>query len=573
MHKTFSRTPPNLVPIRRALISVSDKTGVVELARGLASLGVELISTGGTSKALADAGLRITPIEQVTGFPEMMDGRIKTLHPMVHGALLAVRDNAAHAAAMRDHGIAPIDLVCINLYPFEKTIAQPEVTLPEAIENIDIGGPAMVRSSAKNADYITVITDPTQYQSVLEQLRRHDGSSTIELRRTLAAAAFALTARYDTMIAAYLARSSSPTGAAPASARPASGDSGGDTAADALPDGILLPLNLHQSLRYGENPHQLAGLYTPGAGPAAINLGSGIPQARQIHGKELSYNNINDAAAALCLAGTLGVLGAGTAAPIAACIIKHANPCGASRAASGLDAINEAIASDPLAAYGGILAISAEVDLAAAERLCAQDVFLEVLIAPGYTADALARLTKRWANLRILEAPPAAWAPSRSIEMRSVPGGILLQDRDNRLAATAEFIHTAGPAPGKAQIDIARFLEPICRALTSNAVCIGGHSSAAASNFGMRLFGAGAGQMDRLTSCRLAVDKAGPSAKGAVAFSDAFFPFKDGPEILAAVGIGCIVHPGGSKRDQETFDLCNARGITCLTTGLRHFRH
>ncbi len=572
MLKAHTHTPPNLVPVRRALLSVSDKTGIVEFARALADLGVELVSTGGTSKALESAGLRVTPIERLTGFPEMMDGRVKTLHPAIHGALLAVRDDPQHAAAMRDHAITPIDLVCINLYPFERTIAQPEVTLAEAIENIDIGGPSMVRSAAKNADYVTVVTGADQYAPVIESLRAHNGSAALDLRRSLAAAAFAVTARYDTLIAAYMARSLTQTShSTTGPATLAAPDSG----SPALPAGITMPLVLGQALRYGENPHQSAGLYTlSDAAGHSIDLGAGIPQARQLHGKELSYNNINDAAAALSLVAGLSTLRSNspsTTPAVAACVVKHANPCGAALASTPLDAIDRAIAGDPLAAYGGIIALSAPLDLPAAERLCAQDVFIEVLIAPAYAKDALARLTSRWANLRILEATSEALSPRPAMELKSVPGGVLVQQRDSRLASPSEFTHAAGPAPTPQQLALAGFLEPVCRALTSNAVCIGGVSPTNPRI--SQLFGAGAGQMDRVASCHLAVQKAGPLARGALAFSDAFFPFPDGPKILIDAGVTCLVHPGGSKRDQETFDLCNARGVTCLLNGLRHFRH
>ncbi len=566
MHRAYSHAPPNLVPVRRALLSVSDKSGIVDFARRLDAMGVDLISTGGTARTLAEAGLRVTPIEQVTGFPEMMDGRVKTLHPMVHAALLAVRDDPAHAAALRDHGIVPIDLVCINLYPFERTISQPEVTLAEAIENIDIGGPSMVRSAAKNADYVAVVTDPAQYAAVVESLRQNDGSLPLDLRRRLASEAFALTAGYDTLIAAHLRRQlAAQNSAAPDAPEPAG----------TLPAGFSMPLVLRQSLRYGENPHQSAALYTLGPGASGIDLGSGIPQARQLHGKELSYNNINDAAAALWLAAVLASLAAELSEPgrpkFAACVIKHANPCGAALGGSALDAISEGIAGDPLAAYGGIVAVSGTVDLAAAERLCAADVFLEVLVAPQFAPEAFKKLTQRWANLRILQAPGSAWTPRPAVDVRSVPGGVLAQERDNRLASPAEFTHAAGPPPSESQRAIARFLEPVCRALTSNAVCIGGPSTDHPG--AVRLLGAGAGQMDRIAACRLAAEKAGPHARGAVAYSDAFFPFPDGPQVLIDAGVSCIVHPGGSKRDQETLDLCAARGVTCLVSGLRHFRH
>ncbi|MCG3122926.1 MAG: Bifunctional purine biosynthesis protein PurH [Phycisphaerales bacterium] len=559
-----NRQPPNIVPVRRALLSVSDKTGLVEFAKALADMGAELISTGGTAKVLEAAGLRVRTIESITGFPEMMDGRVKTLHPVIHGGLLAVRDNPDHAAALRDHSISPIDLVCINLYPFERTVSRPETTLAEAIENIDIGGPSMIRSAAKNADYVTVVTAPDQYAGVIDALRASGGSSTLDLRRLLAARAFALTASYDTLIAAYLQRACNPAPSVPATIHEPPAD-----APSALPTGVSLSLVLAQPLRYGENPHQAAGLYSVAVG-SSLDLGSGIPQARQLHGKELSYNNINDAAAALSLAGALVPLAPQTPA-VAACVIKHANPCGAAIHTTTKAAIEHAIASDPVAAYGGILAVTGQIDLLAAERLCERDIFIEVLIAPDYDPAALERLRSRWANMRILTVEAAAYAARPSLELRSVPGGVLVQQHDHRLASFAEIHHAAGPQPGLEQLAAARFLEPVCRALTSNAVCIGGHVPN--ERPAMRLFGAGAGQMDRVAACRLAVLKAGPLAAGAVAFSDAFFPFCDGPKALIDAGVSCLVHPGGSKRDQETFDLCNELGVTCLVTGIRHFRH
>jgi len=538
-HSAPALPAPDLVKVTRALISVSDKTGLIDLARALIAHHVEIISTGGTAAALAQAGIPVTPIDAVTEFPEMMDGRVKTLHPKVHGGLLAVRNNPAHVAAMKEHGIAPIDLVCINLYPFEATIAKPDVTLHDAIENIDIGGPSMVRSAAKNSNHVLILTSPAQYAQAISALTEHACHTTLALRRSCAAQAFATTAAYDAAISSYLGEQW--------------------LASDELPTRLNLALSRSGSLRYGENPHQSGSLYT---GPAL--LGTGIPQATQLHGKELSYNNINDAAAALALSRQLATLSPHSTSAV---IVKHANPCGAATASSPLQAISDAIAGDPLAAYGGIIAVSTRIDEAAATRLCSKEVFFEVVIAPDYSPAALEALRTRWQNLRILKVPATLNDPT--LELRSVAGGILVQRPDRTLAAGAALVHAAGPVPTPAQLAVARFLEPVCRALTSNAVCIGGMGD----NATPRLFGAGAGQMDRVASCTLAVAKAAANARGAVAYSDAFFPFADGPTILADAGITCMVHPGGSKRDQDTFDLCNARGITCLTTGIRHFRH
>ncbi|MBM4107649.1 MAG: bifunctional phosphoribosylaminoimidazolecarboxamide formyltransferase/IMP cyclohydrolase [Phycisphaerae bacterium] len=525
---------PDLIPVKRALLSVSDKTGLVALARALASRGVRLVSTGGTAKALAAAGFDVTPIEAVTGFPEMMDGRVKTLHPKVHGGLLAVRDDPAHLQAMRAHAIDPIDLLCINLYPFERTVACPDVTRDHAIENIDIGGPSMVRSAAKNADWVAVVTDPADYSALIAELDANAGATSLATRRRLQAKAFARTAAYDAAIAAWLA---------------------GDPDDDPFPHRLSLTLERVRSLRYGENPHQRAALYRLGPGAA-------IAAARQLHGKELSYNNVNDAAAALDLALHLGRVTAGRPA---ACVIKHANPCGAAAGPTPADAVDLAIAGDALAAYGGILALSVPLDAPAAQRLSLKDVFLEVIVAPAFDDDALDLLRSRSANVRLLrvEAAPGA---GTAIDFRSIPGGVLAQTRDDALAG--DFGHRAGPPPSEAQLGLARFLEPVCRALTSNAVCIG---SAPAGRFA--LVGAGAGQMDRLQACRIAVEKSGDRSRGGVAFSDAFFPFPDAPGVLIDAGVSCLVHPGGSKRDDDTFALCREKGVTCLTTGLRHFRH
>jgi len=532
----------DLVTIRRAIVSVSDKTGLVEFARALARRDIEIISTGGTAATLEKAGIPVTPIDQVTGFPEIMDGRVKTLHPKVHGALLAVRDDPEHQAALAQHEIAPIDLVCVNLYPFEKTVAVPGVERDEAIEQIDIGGPSMIRSASKNHDWVTVIVAPEQYEAVLNDLNSLGGKTSLSLRRELAAAAFKRTSAYDGAIADYLSSAQGERARFPAQLRQ--------------------DFSLVQELRYGENPHQSAAVYASPGGP-----GASIPRAKQLHGKELGYNNIADAASALELVRSLKII-----APdlVGAAVIKHANPCGCAIAKTPLEALENAIAGDPLAAYGGIIAISAPVDHKAAERLCRDDTFAEVLIAPSFTAEAVEALKKRWFNMRILEVGPIEQPKTGELEQRSIPGGLLVQTRDSLLAAPKEYARKAGPEPRAETIRIAQFMEVVTRAVASNAVAIGGVDPKTGVT---RLFGAGAGQMDRLTSCRLAVQKAGELAKGAVAFSDAFFPFPDGPQILIDSGVGTIVHPGGSKRDQETFDLCEKRGVACITTGLRHFRH
>lgn len=544
---------PDLIPIRRALVSVSDKSGLVAFVEALAARGVEIISTGGTASSLAAAGIKVRPIDDVTGFPEILSGRVKTLHPKVHGGLLALRDDPLHRAQMQDHGIQPIDLVCVNLYPFEQAVAR-NAPFEETIENIDIGGPSMIRSAAKNFDFVTVVTAPDQYDAVLRDLETHKGSTNHALRSTLAAEAFAKTCRYDAAIAAFLEK------------RPAT----------EFPPLLTATYVKADDLRYGENPHQPAAMYrqfTAAGSHLAAPTGT-IATAEQLHGKELSYNNILDASAALELAWALARTEPAQG-NIAAAIIKHTNPCGAAIGPSAKDAIRHALAGDPLAAYGGILAVSDTLDEDAANILTDKSVFLEVVAAPRFTKSAIAKLQEKSANVRLLSCGfPIPRPGERALEARSIPGGLLVQESDLRLARTNELVHAAGPAPTPTQIAAALALEPVVRSLLSNAVLIGGMSHVTGSaGESVSLFGAGAGQMDRVTSCRIAVEKAGPRAARAVAVSDAFFPFADGPKLLIDAGVKALVHPGGSKRDQDTFDLCNQRGVTCLTTGVRHFRH
>ncbi|MBC7773410.1 MAG: bifunctional phosphoribosylaminoimidazolecarboxamide formyltransferase/IMP cyclohydrolase [Pyrinomonadaceae bacterium] len=563
------------VKIRRALLSVSDKTDLIPFARSLEALGVQIVSTGGTARSLAEAGIRVMPIEQVTGFPEIMDGRVKTLHPSVHGAILARRDNAEHVAAMNTHGIEAIDLVCINLYPFEKTVSQPGVSLEDAIENIDVGGPAMMRAAAKNFHWVTICSSPKRYDQIVNELTASDGCTSLELRAELAAAAFGHTAEYDAAIASFLSRRSP----------------------QAFPQVLRLSYTRVDELRYGENPHQSAALYRDPAstGPTIVN-------SQQLHGKQLSFNNINDAAAALevvkalrglvsaninsiCTA-TFGQGAGGNESGsrhslllpdhVGACVVKHTNPCGAAVAPSVVAAIDAAIAGDPQAAYGGILAVNSDIDAAAARRIAVDETFFEVVIAPGYSDEALDILRKRWAHVRLLAVGSRASSRARKLDYRSVPGGMLVQDRDSRQSTPEQWEHRAGPAPSPTQAAAAAFLETACKYVASNSIVIGGAvtvSSSEHSSPPIRLFGIGSGQVDRVTACRNAVAKAGDLCAGAIAVGDAFFPFSDGPRVLAEAGVKVIVHPGGSKRDQDTFDLCNEMGITCLTTGVRHFRH
>lgn len=522
------------VPLRRALLSVSDKSGLIDLARALHARGVTLISTGGTAKAIADAGIPVTGIEQVTGFPEMLDGRVKTLHPLVHGGLLGRRDLTSHTEAMAAHGIEPIDLVCVNLYPFEATVAKAGVTEAEAIEQIDIGGPSMIRSGAKNHAAVAVVTDASQYADLIADLESNDGHTTLALRRRLAVEAFRRTAAYDAAIATHLGGSD-----------------------DLTPAKLTLAFERVEELRYGENPHQRAAVYRTPNAPAGT-----LVTARQLHGKALSYNNMNDASAALELARSMRT----TSERVCAVVVKHTNPCGAAAASDARTAVDMAIAGDPMAAFGGILALTAPVDRAAAERIAAEGTFFEVVIAPSFETDAAEILMARWKMVRLLEVGDAV--PDIRAEHKFLPGGLLVQERDLTVPDPASWTHTAGPKPTDETLQAGAVLECVCRALSSNAVLIGGVDTGS-----VRLFGAGAGQMDRVASCLGAVRKAGELAKGAIAASDAFFPFPDGPQILIDAGVKTIIHPGGSKRDDETVALCDQQGVTCLMTGVRHFRH
>jgi phosphoribosylaminoimidazolecarboxamide formyltransferase/IMP cyclohydrolase len=521
---------------RLALISVSNKDGIVDFARAISERGFSIISTGGTAMAIANAGIAVTPIEEITGYPEMLDGRVKTLHPKVHGGLLGLRGNPSHREQMIEHGIEPIDLVVIDLYPFEATIAKDGVTREEAIEQIDIGGPSMIRSAAKNHESVTVITSPDDYAEVVEDIDTNAGYTSVKLRQKLGAKAFARTAAYDTTIAGYLADD-----------------------CDIMPKQIGITLRRSRTLRYGENPHQQAAVYRSG------KVEGGLLDALQLHGKELSYNNIADAAAAWAMVCTLRELEPDKSAAV---IVKHANPCGAATAGDIFTAIDGAFAGDPIAAFGGILASNAKVSEKAAERLCAEGVFLEVLAAPGFEDAAFEMLQSRWKNLRILQVESVR---NPSTLIRLLPGGAIVQTPDTLSTDPSAWKLAAGAEPGIDVRNAAHNIEAFTQALASNAVAIGGIDSKRPGC--VRLFGAGAGQMDRLTACRVACEKAGESAIGAIAVSDAFFPFDDGPQILADAGVSLIVHPGGSKRDDDTFKLCESRGISCLITGLRHFRH
>jgi len=530
--------PQGLRTPRRALLSASDKAGLAELAAALHHAGCEIVSTGGTAAELRRAGLPVRDVAELTGVPEMLGGRVKTLHPAVHGGILGVEEDPEHASAMADRGIQPIDLVCIDLYPFERTAADPHASPRDAVEQIDIGGPAMIRSAAKNHARVAVLTSPDQYPRLVEELRAH-GGTTAPHRAELAAAAFARTSAYDAAIARYLA--------------------GTPDEAEPWPPVLTPTLTRVRTLRYGENPHQRAALYRTGGGAGSV---VGV---RPLHGKELSYNNVLDAAAAWELATALWR----TARTPAATVVKHANPCGAATAATPADAIANALSGDELAAFGGIVACSAAIDLDAAEQLCDERLFLEVIAAPAFEPDALERLRQRWRTTRMLALGGPAPTPAGEAAIRTVPGGALVQDPDTAAPDPDRWQHAAGPRASAEDLRAAAALVCVARALASNAVAVGGE----AGGGGMALHGAGAGQMDRLAACRLALDKAGHHARGAIAASDGFFPFSDGPALLIDAGVRLIVQPGGSRRDQETIDLCQRRGVTLLLTGVRHFRH
>ena len=526
---------PDLVTVRRALLSVSDKTKIVDFASALAARGIELVSTGGTARVLEEAGLTVRPIDDLTGFPEMMDGRLKTLHPRVHGGLLARRELKSHQDAAETHGIDAIDLVCVNLYPFAETLAS-GAPPDEVIEQIDIGGPAMVRSAAKNHAWTAIVTSPDQYDTIEAELDQNDGKLTPKTRADLAAEAFRTTATYDAAISTWMLEFT------------------GAQVTNTVAPPIELALLPGQPLRYGENPHQAAWAY-----PA--RSANGVLQAEQLSGKELSYNNLADAAAALDLVADLG-----QNASAAAAIIKHTNPCGAAAGTDPLSVLDDAWAGDPVAAFGGILALWSEVDLPLAEHIAQPGRFLEVILAPRFSSEAATRLAERWPNARLLAFGDLDPAGQVRV-VKSIRGGALVQEQDDLMTDPESWDHVAGPKPGATSLTASTHLWTIVKHLSSNAVAIGDSRG---------LLGAGAGQMDRLTSCRIAIEKAGErltDSSGAIATSDAFFPFADGPKSLIDAGVKTIVQPGGSKRDQESIDLCNERNVTMLFTGRRHFRH
>jgi len=521
----------------QALISVSDKTGVVELARELAGLGVKLLSTGGTAKLLAGAGLKVTEVAEHTGFPEMLDGRVKTLHPTIHGGLLARRDSAEHMAAIEAHGIATIDLLVVNLYPFEATVAKADCTLADAIENIDIGGPAMVRSAAKNWKDVAVLTDASQYAGVVAELKR-DRKVSEATRFALAVAAFDRIAQYDGAISDYLSSLAGPSAGVPERHE-----------FPAQANGRFVKL---QDLRYGENPHQRAAFYRDLA-PAPGSLVT----AKQLQGKELSYNNIADADAAWECVKSF-------AAP-ACVIVKHANPCGVAVADDCGAAYAKALKTDPTSAFGGIIAFNGEVDVACAEHVAKQ--FVEVLIAPSYSAEALAVFAKK-ANVRVLQiALPGPGAGRNSHDLKRVGSGLLIQTADNHDIGANDLKVVTTRKPTPAQTEDLLFAWTVARFVKSNAIVFCAD--------GMTL-GVGAGQMSRIDSAKIASIKAASaqlSLAGSAVASDAFFPFRDGLDVVVDAGAACVIQPGGSMRDDEVIAAANERGIAMVFTGVRHFRH
>ena len=524
-------------PVRRALISLSDKQGLIPFAQGLVRLGFELLSTGGTRKALEDAGVSVLDVAGYTGFPEMMDGRVKTLHPKVHGGLLGRPDLAEDAKSMSEHGITPFELVVVNLYPFVETISKPNVTAEEAIEQIDIGGPSMLRSAAKNHKYVGVVTSPDQYARVISELER--GTLSFEYRRELAAAAFEMTARYDRAIADYM-----------------SGLTTGQTenAGPEFPSHLTLSYERRSSLRYGENPHQRAAFYVE-ANPAPSTLAA----AEILHGKELSYNNLLDLDAAMQIVREFHLP--------AAVVIKHNNPCGCAVAESLSDAYLRADAGDPVSAFGSILGFNRTVDEATADQMCAPNHFIESIIAPSYSDAAFKKLTTvpKWKNnVRLLKCPAMLDVRPLSQEYRRVTGGMLVQDRDESAEHPAEWKVVTLRSPTPAEMADLEFAWLVCKHVKSNAILFAK---------GRQVVGVGAGQMSRVDSSYIAAYKAGERARGAVCASDAFFPFRDGIEQAHAAGITAVIQPGGSKGDDNVIAACNEYNIAMIMTGRRHFRH
>ncbi len=520
--------------IQRALVSVTDKSGLAEFAQVLADFGVELISTGGTAKALREAGLAVKDISDLTGFPEMLDGRVKTLHPRVHGGLLFVRGNAQHEAAAAAHGIQPIDMVVVNLYAFQKTSTQPGVAFGHLIENIDIGGPSMVRSAAKNFEDVAIVTSVGDYPALIEELKANQGGLSRETRWRLARQAFATTAAYDMAIANTL----DMIAEAPLPDEPAQPDG------TAFPSTLRLNFPLAQALRYGENPHQRAALYADGTG-------RGIAGATQLQGKELSFNNLVDLDACWELAQELD----GELPAVA--IIKHTNPCGAATGATVLEAYKKALECDPVSAFGGVIGINQAVDGEAAEEIA--KLFVEAIVAPSFTAEARQRFSSK-RNLRLVEIQPA---PARPV-VKHVSGGLLLQDADTGRVEESELDVVTWRPPTAEELRGLLFAWRVCKHVKSNAIVYARDG---------QTVGIGAGQMSRVDAARFGAMKAVLPLKGTVAASDAYFPFPDGLEAVAAAGATAVIQPGGSVKDQDVISAADRLGMAMVFTGIRHFRH
>jgi len=521
--------------IKRALLSVSDKTGLIDFARALSSAGVDLLSTGGTAKAIRDAGLPVMDVSEFTGFPEMLDGRVKTLHPKVHAGILAVRDNDAHVATMNEHGLGYIDLVCVNLYPFVQTVSKPH-TLDDAIENIDIGGPAMVRSSAKNYKHVAIVTDPADYPALIAEMGANNGALTDATRFDLAKKAFTHTAQYDGHISNYLTALNAEGGK------------------DQFGEKLTLQFSRAQTCRYGENPHQNGAFYVEANAPAGT-----VATSRQIQGKELSYNNIADTDAALECVKTFD---ASADKPAACVIVKHANPCGVAYGENLLDAYNRAYQTDPESAFGGIIAFNGRLDGETAKTIVERQ-FVEVIIAPEVSPEASEAVAAK-KNVRLLEC--GAWTGAiAQMDMKRVAGGLLVQDADILLHGELKVVTKRAPTPK--EMEDLLFAWRIAKFVKSNAIVYARDRMT---------IGVGAGQMSRVNSARIAAikaDQAGLVVPGSVMASDAFFPFRDGLDNAAAAGITAVIQPGGSMRDEEVIAAADEHGIAMVFTGVRHFRH
>lgn len=511
--------------IKRALISVSDKTGVVEFAKKLSELGVELISTGGTKTLLENSGVPVTGISDVTGFPEIMDGRVKTLHPAVHSGLLAVRDNPEHQEQLKNHGYSHIDLVVVNLYPFQETIAKPDVTYADAIENIDIGGPTMLRSAAKNHAYVTVVVDAADYSQVLTEIES-TGDTVLDTRKRLAAKVFRHTAAYDALISQYLT----------------------EQTGESMPERYTVTYEKIQELRYGENPHQQAAFYRKPLAPSG-----NITTAEQLHGKELSYNNINDANAALTIVKEFS--------EPAVVAVKHMNPCGVGIGTTILEAYMKAYEADPTSIFGGIVAANRVIDQATAEKL--SEIFLEIVLAPDFTAEALEILSKK-KNIRLLKLGELKASKAAEHLVTSVEGGMLVQQSDIHQLDANELRTVTKREPTEAELKQLLFGWKVVKHVKSNAIVLAKDDMT---------IGVGAGQMNRVGAARIAIEQAGGKAQGSVLASDAFFPMGDTVQLAAEAGITAIIQPGGSIKDEESIKVADEHGIAMVFTGVRHFKH